>query len=152
MDRELILKLIEAVSASPVSEFEYTSAGEHILIKKELRVPSQAAAHPAEAPQVKVQPVQSVEVNIAPEPSESTQDEGKIVKAPLVGVFYSSPAPDSPVFVELGQKVKRGDVLCIIEAMKVMNEIESEYDGVVLEIKAKNGELVEFGQPIIVIG
>ncbi|MCX7658310.1 MAG: acetyl-CoA carboxylase biotin carboxyl carrier protein [Oscillospiraceae bacterium] len=74
---------------------------------------------------------------------------GKIVKSPIVGTYYSSPAPDKPPFVKVGQKVKKGDVLMIIESMKLMNEIASEFDGVVAEILVENGTPVEFDQPIM---
>ncbi|MCL1807593.1 MAG: acetyl-CoA carboxylase biotin carboxyl carrier protein [Oscillospiraceae bacterium] len=75
----------------------------------------------------------------------------EFVKAPLVGVFYASPAPDAPPFVKAGQKVKKGDPICIIEAMKMMNEIESPLDGTVAVVLAENGEMVEFGQPLFEI-
>lgn len=75
-------------------------------------------------------------------------EEGNIVKSPMVGTFYMKPAPNAKPYVEVGQKVKKGDVLCIIEAMKLMNEIESEFDGEVAEILLKDGEMVEFGKPL----
>ena len=76
---------------------------------------------------------------------------GELVKAPLVGVFYTAPGPDAAAFVTVGQRVKKGDTLCIIEAMKLMNEIESTHDGVVERVLAENGAMVEFGQPLFVI-
>ncbi|MCI8470700.1 MAG: acetyl-CoA carboxylase biotin carboxyl carrier protein [Clostridia bacterium] len=76
---------------------------------------------------------------------------GNVVKSPMVGTFYAKPSPDSESFVTLGQKVKKGDVLCIIEAMKLMNEIESEFDGEVTEILVKDEETVEYGKPLFVI-
>lgn len=78
-------------------------------------------------------------------------EEGNIVKSPMVGTFYMKPAPNSKPYVEVGKKVKKGDVLCIIEAMKLMNEIESEFDGEVAEILLKDGEMVEFGKPLFII-
>lgn len=77
--------------------------------------------------------------------------EGNIVKAPMVGTFYSKPSPDAKPYVEIGQSVKKGDTLCIIEAMKLMNEIESEYDGVVKDILVGDGEAVEYGKKLFVI-
>lgn len=77
--------------------------------------------------------------------------EGNVVKSPMVGTFYSKPSPNSEAYVTLGQKVKKGDVLCIIEAMKLMNEIESEFDGEVVEILVKDEEAVEYGKPLFVI-
>lgn len=78
----------------------------------------------------------------------STEDTGKIVKSPMVGTFYIKPNPSADPYVEIGKKVKKGDVLCIIEAMKLMNEIESEFDGEVAEIFIKDGEAVEYGKPL----
>ena len=77
--------------------------------------------------------------------------QGNVMKSPIVGTFYASPSPDKAPFVEVGQKVKKGDVLFIIESMKLMNEIQSEYDGEVVEILCENGQAVEFGQPIMLI-
>lgn len=83
-------------------------------------------------------------------PEEKVQ-EGNIIKSPMVGTFYSKPSPNSEAYVTVGQKVKKGDVLCIIEAMKLMNEIESEFDGEVVEILVKEEETVEYGKPLFVI-
>jgi acetyl-CoA carboxylase biotin carboxyl carrier protein len=79
-------------------------------------------------------------------------EEGNIVKSPMVGTFYIKPSPTSEPYVEIGKKVKKGDVLCIIEAMKLMNEIESEYEGEIKEILIKDGEAVEYGKPLFRIG
>lgn len=84
-------------------------------------------------------------------PKEEKVEEGNIVKSPMVGTFYSKPSPNSEAYVSIGQKVKKGDVLCIIEAMKLMNEIESEFDGEVVEILVKDEETVEYGKPLFVI-
>lgn len=84
-----------------------------------------------------------------PTPVESTEKPGTIISSPFVGTFYRAPSPDAPVFVEVGQQVKKGQVVCIVEAMKLMNEIESEADGRVSEILVKNGEHVEYGQALI---
>jgi len=95
-----------------------------------------------------------VDINkIVEESKQTTQELENIVyvKSPLVGTFYRAPSPTSPPFVELGQKVKKGDVLCIIEAMKVMNEIKSDYDGIIKEILVENGKPVEFGQVLFII-
>ena len=75
-------------------------------------------------------------------------EEGNIVKSPMVGTFYSKPSPDSKPYVEVGQRVKKGDVLCIVEAMKLMNEIESEFDGEIVEVLLKDGDSVEYGKPL----
>lgn len=80
--------------------------------------------------------------------TESKVEEGNIVKSPMVGTFYSKPSPDAEPYAQIGQRVKKGDVLCIIEAMKLMNEIEAEFDGEVIEILIKDGEAVEYGKPL----
>ena len=84
-------------------------------------------------------------------PAEEQLPAGTQVKSPLVGTFYSSPSPDEPPFVLVGQQVKEGDTLCIIEAMKIMNEIESEFDGTITKVLAENGQAVEYGQPLFII-
>ena len=83
------------------------------------------------------------------EPAPEAQPDGTVVKAPIVGTFYESASPDKPSFAKVGQKVKKGDILFIIESMKLMNEIASEFDGTVAEVMAKNGQTVEYGQPIM---
>ena len=84
-------------------------------------------------------------------PVPPKNDEGKIIKSPMVGTFYSKPSPDAEPYVEVGKNVKKGDVLCIIEAMKLMNEIEAEFDGKIKEILVKDGEMVEYRKPLFVI-
>lgn len=99
-------------------------------------------------------PVSNSEGNITKEETTNTSnttnniEEGNIVKSPMVGTFYLKPAPNADPYVKIGQKVKKGDILCIIEAMKLMNEIENEFDGEVAEILAKDGEPVEYGTPL----
>ena len=83
---------------------------------------------------------------------ENSKPQGNIVKSPMVGTFYLRPSPESMPYVEVGKKVKKGDILCIIEAMKLMNEIESEFDGEIKEILVKDAEPVEYGKPLFVIG
>ncbi len=85
------------------------------------------------------------------EEKEETEEVGNVVKSPMVGTFYSKPSPNSESYVTVGQKVKKGDVLCIIEAMKLMNEIESEFEGEVVEILVKDEDTVEYGKPLFVI-
>lgn len=87
---------------------------------------------------------------VAEQPTDKEVDFNDIkeIKSPMVGVFYQAPSPDSPPFVKIGDKIKKGDVLCIIEAMKIMNEITAEFDGEIVDICAKNGEIVEYGQTL----
>ena len=166
MKVEQVLQLIEAVSASTLTEFKYEEGGVKLSLKKtgdkivqvqgpavQTVVPaapavmpaavSTAAAAPAAA-QVSAQETASVEES-APETA------GNVVKSPLVGTFYAAPAEDAEPFVKVGDSVKEGQVLAIVEAMKLMNEIESDYSGTVKEILVENGQAVEFGQPLFVI-
>jgi len=89
--------------------------------------------------------------NEAGQAAREPEIEGHIVRAPMVGIFYGSPSPDKPSFVELGKEVKVGDVLCIIEAMKIMNQIESDASGIVSKIMVENGAPVEYGQPLFLV-
>lgn len=111
--------------------------------------PTFVAAPPA-APVPAPANIQATVVNTAVE-QPAPQPTGTVVKAPIVGTYYSSPAPDKPPFVSVGQAVKKGDVLFIIESMKLMNEVQSDCDGVVKEIIANNGQAVEYGQPILIL-
>ncbi len=86
------------------------------------------------------------------ENTHEEKNQGNIVKSPMVGTFYAKPSPESEPFVEVGKTVKKGDILCIVEAMKLMNEIESEFDGKIKEILVKDGEMVEYGKPLFRIG
>jgi acetyl-CoA carboxylase biotin carboxyl carrier protein len=152
MDLRKLKKLIDLVQESGISELEVTEGEEKVKIVKHgvVAAPAQAvyaAVAPASGP-APAAPVASP-MPSAPVPSEP---EGTVVKAPMVGTFYRSSSPGSKAFVELGQTVAVGDPLCIIEAMKLMNEIESDASGVVKAILVENGQPVEYGQPLFVIG
>ncbi|NLC16856.1 MAG: acetyl-CoA carboxylase biotin carboxyl carrier protein [Clostridiales bacterium] len=110
-----------------------------------IRLEKSANCAPQETPQpaVVVPPVTEDSA-----PQEVDFNEIKEIKSPMVGVFYQAPSPDSPPYVKIGDKIKKGDVLCIIEAMKLMNEIVAEFDGEIVDICAKNGEIVEYGQTL----
>lgn len=95
--------------------------------------------------------VEEKKTPVAEVKAEEKKVEGNLVTSPMVGTFYAKPSPDSQPFVEVGKKVKKGDILCIIEAMKLMNEIESEYEGEIQEIFVKDGDVVEYGKPLFVI-
>lgn len=146
MDISQIRKLIKLIQSTDVTEIEVTEGAETVRISRGSPVaaaPVYAAAHAAPPVAAPAAPAAAVE-----SPAVSTLNQ---VKSPMVGTFYSSPSPDADTFVSVGQKVKKGDTLCIIEAMKMMNEIESEYNGVVEAILADNATPVEYGQPIFVI-
>ncbi len=140
-----IMELMERASQLGVS---VEIAGQDFQVKIDgKREPALVAAPPtATAPAN----IQATVVNTAVE-QPAPQPTGTVVKAPIVGTYYSSPAPDKPPFVSVGQAVKKGDVLFIIESMKLMNEVQSDCDGVVKEIIANNGQAVEYGQPILIL-
>ena len=151
-----IKELISLVNSSDIRSFELTLDNGTVKMSKNdavafapVSVPT--AAEPVQAAASVAAPVQSAEVPKAEAAQEMPKAEakgGEIVKAPIVGTFYASAGPDKPSFVQVGSKVKKGDVLCIIEAMKIMNEVVSGFDGEVAEIMAENEQLVEYGQPL----
>lgn len=100
---------------------------------------------------VENEPIKEVIDTTSDTQKENSEPESNIVKSPMVGTFYSKPAPSAEAYVEVGKKVKKGDVLCIIEAMKLMNEIESEFNGEIKEILVKDGDVVEYGKPLFKI-
>lgn len=154
MDLRKLKKLIDLVQESGVAELEITEGEEKVRIVKGGAVvvtgpspvatvgsapgPGALAAAHAAAPAPGAEP----------EPGQ----EGHVVKAPMVGTFYRSPSPDAKPFIEVGQAVKEGDTICIIEAMKLMNEIEADASGVVKAILVENGQPVEYGQPLFILG
>ena len=154
MDLRKLKTLIDLVAESGIAEIEVTEGEDKVRIVK--HAPTMVAA-PAPAPVQTVlagpaapPPAPSsapIIAEAAPEPAK-----GNVVKSPMVGTFYRSPSPGAKSFVELGQAVKPGDTLCIIEAMKLLNEIEAEVAGEVIEILVENGQPVEYGQPLFVIG
>ena len=143
MNYEDIKKLIDDMGNSKLTEISIDFPdGTKIGMKKEVKV--------VEKVQEKNQHIESKEVNEIVE-TETQEDNCKIVKSPMVGTFYLKPDPNSNPYVEIGKKVKKGDILCIIEAMKLMNEIECEFDGEITEILVKDGEMVEYGKPLFKI-
>ena len=151
MDLRKLKTLIELVENSGIAELELTEGEEHVRISRTSSVaapmqqmyaaaPQQMAAAPAAVPAVPAAPA-------AP-----AAPEGHVVKSPMVGTFYRAPSPGAKSFVDIGQNVKEGETLCIIEAMKLLNEIESDKTGVVKAILVENGQAVEFGQPLFIIG
>ena len=159
MDIRKIKKLIELLEESGIAEIEIKEGEESVRLA---RVPKGSIAHavhhaPAHvpAPQAPVMPMQSpVQAATGGSHRAEANDlpDGHVVRAPMVGTFYASPAPDKPAFVSVGQAVKVGDTLGIIEAMKMFNPIEADASGTVLAIRCESGEPVEFDQPLFVIG
>jgi len=151
---EDVKKLVQLAEKSDLTHIEWEKGPEKVVIKRGGIVPAaaplQASAHPA--------PVAAAIPVLAPVPASASaaskadakaaDKPGVMVTSPFVGTFYRAPSPESPPYVELGAKVKKGQTLCIVEAMKLMNEIESEADGTVAEIFVQNATPVEFGEPL----
>ncbi|RKS85928.1 acetyl-CoA carboxylase biotin carboxyl carrier protein [Orbus hercynius] len=154
MDIRKIKKLIELVEESGISELEISEGEESVRISRALP----QAAYPVQNIHV-AQPAPNVVNTTIEQPTQSSASSnndhcavsGQTIKSPMVGTFYRTPSPDSKSFVEVGQKINVGDVLCIVEAMKMMNQIESEKAGVIKAILVENGQPVEFDQPLFVI-
>ena len=147
MDLRKLKKLIDLVQESGIAELEITEGEEKVKIVKGGVVVTAPAA--AAAPALDARPAPSAAPALASEPEAAP--EGHVVKAPMVGTFYRSPSPDAKAFVEVGQAVMEGDTICIIEAMKLMNEIEADASGSVKAILVENGQPVEYGQPLFIL-
>ncbi len=150
MDLRKLKKLIDLVQESGISELEVTEGEEKVRIAKFAPAGAAPVQHyqiPMAAPQGSPAAPGSVDLD-----DEDDMPEGHVVKSPMVGTFYRSPSPGANAFVEVGQAVKEGDTLCIIEAMKLLNEIEADASGVIKAILVENGQPVEFGEPLFIIG
>ena len=146
MDLRKLKTLIDLVADSGIAELEVTEGEDRVRIAKF----SPAPAAPAAAGTAMAIPAATVAAN-GTTALPLTEPEGHVVKSPMVGTFYRSPSPGAASFIELGQAVKPGDTLCIIEAMKLLNEIEAEVGGTVKQILVENGQPVEYGQPLFII-
>lgn len=151
MDIKLIKQVVDLMKRSELSEFEFEEEGFKLrLSRKNGDAPAQiiqaapAVSQPAPAPAPAAAPA------AASEPAAPAAEEKGIavIKSPMVGTFYRAPSPESPVFTDVGQKVGSESVVCIIEAMKVMNEIQAEISGTITEVLVENGEAIEYGQPL----
>ena len=149
MEFEKMIELIKTVSDSNLTQFQIEEDGFKLSMKTDKQ--SKVVVQKQESIPKEIQSVAMDEIKPA-EQKEIKKAEGNVVKYPLVGTFYSASSPDSAPFVKVGDTVKKGQVLGIVEAMKLMNEIESEFDGVVKEIQIENEQVVEYGQPLFVIG
>lgn len=160
MDLRKIKKLIELVEESGIAELEITEGEEKVRINKSGAAQNYAfmppfmhpVAAPAEQTHAQQTPAPVAESSSeTSDPAKSTLPEGHVVKSPMVGTFYRSSSPGANPFVEVGQTVKVGDTLCIIEAMKLLNEIEADKNGVIKAIMLENGQPVEYGEPLFII-
>nr|WP_315038040.1 acetyl-CoA carboxylase biotin carboxyl carrier protein [uncultured Neisseria sp.] len=152
MDLRKLKKLIDLVEESGIAEIEVTEGEEKVRITRTTAAaaPIYAAPAPAAAAPVAA-PVAAAPAAAAPAVAPAARDLSNAQKSPMVGTFYRAPGPNAAAFVEVGKQVKAGDTLCIIEAMKLMNEIEAEKSGVVKEILVENGTPVEYGEPLFII-
>ena len=152
MDLRKLKTLIDLVQNSGISELEISEGEEKIRIAKHFTATPATTVVSMPASPVGMA---SAAVSPAPTPGAETapvKSEGHVMKAPMVGTFYRSSGPDAAPFVEVGQTVQAGDTVCVIEAMKLMNEIEADISGVIKSIQVENGQAVEYGQPMFVIG
>lgn len=152
MDLRKLKTLIELVETSGISELEVTEGEEKVRIVKSGGAPAGGMMMvPAQHAQMMAAPAPTAAAPIATAPVAVAEVSGFVVKSPMVGTFYRSSSPNSPVFVDIGSKVGETDTICIIEAMKLMNEIPAEKSGTITQILVENGQPVEYGQPLFVI-
>ena len=156
MDIRKVKKLIELLEESGIGEIEIKEGEESVRISRGVSgapapVQAYAAAPPPAPAQAAVAPAAPAAAPAAEPEAAAPATNGHVVKSPMVGTFYRSPSPSSPVFVEVGSTVKAGDVLCIVEAMKMMNQIEADTSGTIEAVLVENGEPVEFDQPMFSI-
>lgn len=150
MDLRKLKKLIDLVEESGISELELTEGEEKVRISRNL---PNAHAGMQFAPQyIQAAPAPQAAAPAVAEAAAAPVIEGHVVKSPMVGTFYRSPSPDAKPFVEVGSSINAGSTLCIIEAMKLLNEIEADHTGVIKAILVENGQPVEYGEPLFIIG
>ena len=155
MDLRKLKKLIDLVEEAGITELEVTEGEEKVRIVKHTAmaapqtymIPQGAPAMMPAAPREKSSSFDDDDLD-----DETDEPEGEVVKSPMVGTFYRAPSPESDPFVEVGSTVKAGDTLCIVEAMKLLNEIEADFAGTVKAILVENGQPVEYGEPLFIIG
>lgn len=152
MDIRKVKKLIELLEESKISEIEIHEGEESVRISRMGTAPQQTVMHVPAGTEAKLHTGQgNTAAAHGMDESTAAEQTGHVVKSPMVGTFYASSTPGGPVLVEVGQTVEAGDVLCIIEAMKIMNQIEADVSGVIREVLAENGDPVEYGQPLFII-
>ncbi len=155
MDLKLVKNLLDLISKTELNEVSIEEGDFKLKVKKQSDAPAQAAPVQYQMPPAQQAPAQPAS---APAPADSSasekkesQPEGETVKSPIVGTFYESPSPDSDPFVKVGDTIQKGETLCIVEAMKIMNEIEAEFSGTVQKILVDDAQPVEFDQPLFII-
>lgn len=156
MDLKLVKNLLDLISKSDVNEVSIEEGDFKIKVKKQSEMPAANLQYSMPAQQQvspQAQPAQqsAAQTETSAKTESSSQPDGEVVKSPIVGTFYEAPSPDSDAFIKVGDKVSAGDTLCIIEAMKIMNEIDAEFSGTVEKIIVDDGQPVEFDQPLFII-
>ena len=153
MWQDKLKEIIYILENSDVNEIEVNFWGRKYRVSKQANVVVQDGSIPIEKSPRSVNEDQNISLNegVTPESNTSESEEGEELLSPMPGTFYSAPTPEDPSFVNVGDEVKKGQTLCIIEAMKIMNEIESEYDGTITDIKVNNGDPVEYNQTLFII-
>lgn len=146
MDLRKLKTLIDLVSDSNISELEITEAEGKVRIVKGGAAVAMAAPTPVAAATAPV-----VAAPVAPTPAVAAEPAGKVIKSPMVGTYYRAASPGAKPFAEVGDNIKEGQAVCIIEAMKIMNEIEADCSGKIVQILCENGQAVEFGQPLFIV-
>jgi acetyl-CoA carboxylase biotin carboxyl carrier protein len=142
MDKKELTALLRLMKREGVAEFSYSTEGVDLSVSFVGSAPAVVAAAAPVALAAAAAPAAA-----APAPAPKPAD-GKVIRAPLVGTFYRAPSPDAPAYAKVGDRVRKGQVVCIVEAMKLMNQVESDVDGVVAEILVENGQAVQFGQEL----
>lgn len=153
MDIRKVKKLIELLEESGIAEIEIHEGEESVRISRGSTVAAPQAISVTTPPVAAPAPVPVNTPTNVPETkvTDDYANEGHVITSPMVGIFYTSPSPEAPAFVEKGQNVKTGEVICIIEAMKIMNQIESDTDGKLVKVLVESGDAVEYGQPLFII-
>jgi acetyl-CoA carboxylase biotin carboxyl carrier protein len=153
MDLRKLKTLIDLVADSTIAELEVTEGDSKVrIVKTPVATAQQVQYLPMPAAQAPAAAAPSAAPAVAVDAGKPIEIAGNVVKSPMVGTFYRAPNPEKPPYVEVGSTVKKSDPICIIEAMKLLNEIESGFDGVVKEILVESGQPVEFGQPLFIVG
>lgn len=151
MDIRKVKKLIELLEESGISEIEIKEGEESVRISRAISPAAVAAPAPVAQLSVPAPAPAAMPLGGAAEAPAADDEEGTVIKSPMVGTYYASPSPDSPAFVSAGQTIKPGDTICIVEAMKILNQIESEVSGRIKKILVEDGQPVEFGQPLMIV-
>lgn len=150
MDLRKLKTLIDLVSESGIAELDITEGDDHVRIVNRSSAPAAAAAPAAAVPTIVAAPAPAA-APAAPAAQAKTEEAGAAIVSPMVGTFYRAPSPGAEPFVKEGDSVKKGQVIGIIEAMKLLNEVEADQDGIVKEFAVENGQPVEFGQPLVIL-